>query len=161
MGQHHTESASVSLTKGKGCSDRALVEGGTGPQTVPPIPRKTHCIRGHAYTPENTIITSQGKRQCRSCKRLAGKKYLARQRNGYRRYKAARGEARVLPLVREIFSMIEAQRLSLRLMARKSGYFVRNFERWRRGDVIPSAATMIDLYNALGYDLVPVKREKQ
>lgn len=30
--------------------------------------RKTHCFRGHAFTPENTLL-SNGKRRCRECKR--------------------------------------------------------------------------------------------
>jgi hypothetical protein len=30
---------------------------------------KTHCKRGHAFTPENTY-TYQGKRQCRACHRI-------------------------------------------------------------------------------------------
>lgn len=29
--------------------------------------RKTHCIRGHEFTPENTIIHCGGKRACRTC----------------------------------------------------------------------------------------------
>lgn len=29
---------------------------------------KTHCIRGHEYTEENTYVTSKGWRQCRKCK---------------------------------------------------------------------------------------------
>lgn len=29
--------------------------------------RKTHCIRGHEFTPENTIIQCGGKRACRTC----------------------------------------------------------------------------------------------
>lgn len=32
--------------------------------------RKTHCIRGHAFTPENTHINSTGGRRCRECMRL-------------------------------------------------------------------------------------------
>jgi hypothetical protein len=30
---------------------------------------KTHCKRGHEFTPENTYITSQGWRTCRQCQR--------------------------------------------------------------------------------------------
>lgn len=29
---------------------------------------KTHCVRGHEYTPDNTVITSSGRRNCRHCK---------------------------------------------------------------------------------------------
>jgi hypothetical protein len=31
--------------------------------------RKTHCKRGHAYSPENTYITKRGGRSCRTCHR--------------------------------------------------------------------------------------------
>ena len=31
--------------------------------------RRTHCPQGHEYTPENTYITPNGKRQCKICKR--------------------------------------------------------------------------------------------
>lgn len=31
--------------------------------------RKTHCIHGHNFTPENTFYTVVGKRKCRICKR--------------------------------------------------------------------------------------------
>jgi hypothetical protein len=32
--------------------------------------RKTHCIRGHEFTPSNTLIRKGGGRTCRTCKRL-------------------------------------------------------------------------------------------
>lgn len=28
---------------------------------------KTHCIRGHEFTPENTLMGADGKRKCRTC----------------------------------------------------------------------------------------------
>lgn len=33
--------------------------------------RKTHCIRGHAFTPENTFHTRRGGRECRICRAAA------------------------------------------------------------------------------------------
>lgn len=32
--------------------------------------RKTHCIRGHEFTPSNTMIRKNGSRTCRACKKL-------------------------------------------------------------------------------------------
>lgn len=29
----------------------------------------THCVRGHAFTPENTLVSKSGKRGCRECRR--------------------------------------------------------------------------------------------
>ena len=29
----------------------------------------THCVKGHEYTPENTIVREDGSRACRTCKR--------------------------------------------------------------------------------------------
>lgn len=31
---------------------------------------KTHCVRGHAYTPENIYRKDDGYRRCRECKRI-------------------------------------------------------------------------------------------
>ncbi len=30
--------------------------------------RKTHCLRGHKYTPENTYVDPRGQRGCRTCR---------------------------------------------------------------------------------------------
>lgn len=35
-----------------------------------PWQRKTHCKRGHEYTPENTYISPKGQRFCRKCERI-------------------------------------------------------------------------------------------
>lgn len=40
---------------------------------------KTHCINGHAFTEENTVIVD-GWRQCRACIRIRKKKYRAKRR---------------------------------------------------------------------------------
>jgi hypothetical protein len=39
------------------------------PRTAPGNASKTHCIRGHEFTPENTYVHN-GRRACRECKRL-------------------------------------------------------------------------------------------
>ena len=56
---------------------------GSGPTAV--NARKTHCIRGHEFTTENTICEtdSQGRnhRACRECKRTRNRVYKERKRN--------------------------------------------------------------------------------
>lgn len=49
-------------------------------QAKEPAPR-THCVNGHAYTPENLGFSS-GRRWCRECNRA---NYRARYANGFRR----------------------------------------------------------------------------
>jgi hypothetical protein len=34
---------------------------------------KTHCLRGHEFTPENTYVTKKGQRYCRACARIRAK----------------------------------------------------------------------------------------
>lgn len=43
--------------------------------------RKTHCDRGHEFTPENVYRNKRGARQCRTCKRAYSRAYrrLARE----------------------------------------------------------------------------------
>lgn len=39
--------------------------------------RRTHCPRGHAYTPENTYHNPSGFRVCRTCHYAASRRYRA------------------------------------------------------------------------------------
>lgn len=39
---------------------------------------KTHCPRGHEYTPENTRVSAEGHRFCRTCSRLHDRRYRNR-----------------------------------------------------------------------------------
>lgn len=39
--------------------------------------RKTHCIHGHEFTPENTYYRTPTHRQCRQCGREASARYFA------------------------------------------------------------------------------------
>lgn len=41
---------------------------------------KTHCPARHPYDAENTYYTPKGHRQCRECKREAGRRFAARNR---------------------------------------------------------------------------------
>ena len=35
--------------------------------------QRTHCKKGHALTPENVYVTTDGQRRCRTCQRACGK----------------------------------------------------------------------------------------
>jgi hypothetical protein len=43
---------------------------------------RTRCVSGHAFTPENTLITPRGKRRCRECDRERGR--VQRANAGYK-----------------------------------------------------------------------------
>ena len=42
--------------------------------------RKTHCSRGHEFTPENTYRWPNGKRRCRTCHRLDQRARVAKEK---------------------------------------------------------------------------------
>ena len=54
--------------------------------------QQTHCSHGHEFTPENTIIKSNGMRQCRECRR-AFDRNRGRGAEYWRQYRAAKKEA--------------------------------------------------------------------
>lgn len=41
---------------------------------------KTHCLRGHEFTAENTRVLSAGRRSCRECEMIRTRKYRAKQK---------------------------------------------------------------------------------
>lgn len=43
--------------------------------------RKTHCLRGHEFSVENTRITTKGYRSCRECERIRNRRYYAERRS--------------------------------------------------------------------------------
>lgn len=50
---------------------------------------QTHCIHGHQFTPANTIIKSNGMRQCRECRRACDRR-RRRDSEYWRRYRTER-----------------------------------------------------------------------
>lgn len=56
--------------------------------------RQTHCLRGHEFIPENTIIAKNGTRHCRECRRAHDRR---RDRGPayWREYRAKRRDLRV------------------------------------------------------------------
>lgn len=45
--------------------------------------KKTHCARGHEFTPENTRNLRRGERVCRTCERTRAREYQRRRRAGF------------------------------------------------------------------------------
>jgi hypothetical protein len=41
----------------------------------------THCVNGHEFTPENTLLREEGWRNCRECNRDSVRRYQARKGN--------------------------------------------------------------------------------
>lgn len=52
--------------------------------------RKTHCIHGHEFTPENTYVKPNGHRQCRRCNSEQMARYYNRRGKGVRDARRAR-----------------------------------------------------------------------
>lgn len=46
---------------------------GTSPAAIHAV--KTHCIRGHEFTPENTYLRPSGGRQCIECRNFLARRY--------------------------------------------------------------------------------------
>lgn len=44
---------------------------------------KTHCKRGHEFTPENTYIETRGNRKCRTCMQAANEAWNVKRRQEY------------------------------------------------------------------------------
>lgn len=88
---HRCHSADATCPGGNACRHRRCVnpahldlvtpgentQRGTSPSAL--NARKTHCHRGHEFTPENTYVTSTG-RSCRACQRLAVAAYRNRKK---------------------------------------------------------------------------------
>jgi hypothetical protein len=55
--------------------------------------RRTHCKRGHAFTPENTYLDKIGARQCRKCGAEKQARYRAARRSGMTPSLGASGRA--------------------------------------------------------------------
>jgi hypothetical protein len=59
-------------------TNRENILRGDGPAGV--NARKTHCIHGHEFTSENTLVRKNGGRTCRTCKRAADKRLRDKKR---------------------------------------------------------------------------------
>lgn len=62
------------------------------------------------------------------------------------------------PLVKRLFDMMREDQVAMRRLANRSGYDRKMLYNWRNGSM-PSLSRISEVYEALGYDLVPVKKE--
>lgn len=71
------------------------------------------CIRGHEFTPSNTLWRRSGHRQCRKCSLAASKKYIRKKNNSLREYKKPIRQLNVFgDVIREYATMTEASKLT-------------------------------------------------
>lgn len=84
---HVCHSRDLSCSGGDQCVHRACVN----PSHLEPVTkqvnaqrsvrgRRTHCVAGHEFTPENTRIGADGRRVCRACVRRNQRNYKARKK---------------------------------------------------------------------------------
>lgn len=71
------------------------------PKGVYPRKLKSHCERGHEFTPENTYVSPAGVRYCRVCRRDYGRERMRTPE--YREYQRALDRARADKRARERF----------------------------------------------------------
>lgn len=85
------------LCRSRSCCNPAHLEPVTNEQNIErgewlPVANaaKTHCIHGHEFTPENTYITPEGHRACRTCTKEAQRRANERAKAERRRTRADR-----------------------------------------------------------------------
>lgn len=93
---HRCHEADVSCQGGKECKHRRCVNplhlvpttvldnNTRGRRWKPVEQRKTHCVNGHPFTEENTIIVPPGGRQCKTCRRASLRRWYVKKFGDYR-----------------------------------------------------------------------------
>jgi hypothetical protein len=73
--------------------------------------KRTHCIHGHEWTPENTCVDPRGKRRCRACTRASYLRNIERRRAAARLRRAnPEARARINAIARERYAANPAPR---------------------------------------------------